>query len=198
MPEWARTAFFDINAKANRQPSVEERPAYYRGLLEDRFKAVVHTESRELPVYTLVLARQDGRLGPGMRQSDVDCGPVIAAAQARAAAGERPALPVQGQRPTCGAIGAPTGFTAGAVELSVLAGMLAGGLDRPVVDRTGLAGRFDVDFRSAPMRTAPGAPASDLPSIFTAAQEQLGLKLEPSTAPIPVLVIDRIEMPTED
>jgi len=198
MPEWARTVFFDINAKADRQPSIEERAAYYRGLLEDRFKAVMHTESRELPVYELVLGRDDGRLGPGMRRSDVDCGPVIAAARARAEAGERPALPVQGQRPACGAIGGPTGFIAGAVELSVLVGMLAGGLDRPTIDRTGLTGRFDIDFKSAPMRAAPNAPASDLPSVFTAVQEQLGLRLEPSTAPIPVLVIDRIEMPTED
>jgi len=133
-----------------------------------------------------------------MRRSDVDCGPVIAAARARAEAGERPALPVQGQRPACGAIGGPTGFIAGAVELSVLVGMLAGGLDRPTIDRTGLTGRFDIDFKSAPMRAAPNAPASDLPSVFTAVQEQLGLRLEPSTAPIPVLVIDRIEMPTED
>jgi uncharacterized protein (TIGR03435 family) len=76
--------------------------------------------------------------------------------------------------------------------------MLASGLDRPVIDRTGLTGRFDIDFKSAPMRAGPNAPASDLPSVFTAVQEQLGLKLEPSTAPIPVLVIDRIEMPVED
>ena len=197
-PAWQNTTRFDINAKADRQPSIEERAAYYRGLLEDRFKAVMHTESRELPVYELVLGRDDGRLGPGMRRSDVDCGPVIAAARARAEAGERPALPVQGQRPACGAIGGPTGFIAGAVELSVLVGMLAGGLDRPTIDRTGLTGRFDIDFKSAPMRAAPNAPASDLPSVFTAVQEQLGLRLEPSTAPIPVLVIDRIEMPTED
>ena len=198
MPEWTRTVFFDINAVAGRQPTIEERAAYYRGLLEDRFKAVVHTESRELPVYALALAREDGRLGPGMRRSDVDCGPVIAAARARAEAGERPAPPVPGQSPTCGSIGAPASFMAGAAELANLAGMLASGLDRPVIDRTGLTGRFDIDFKSAPMRAGPNAPASDLPSVFTAVQEQLGLKLEPSTAPIPVLVIDRIEMPTED
>jgi len=198
LPEWTRTVFFDINAVAGRQPTIEERAAYYRGLLEDRFKAIVHTESRELPVYALVLAREDGRLGPGMRRSDVDCAPVIAAARARAEAGERPAPPVAGQRPTCGSIGAPAGFMAGAVALASLTGMLASGLDRPVIDRTGLTGRFDIDFKSAPMRAGPNAPASELPSVFTAVQEQLGLKLEPSTAPIPVLVIDRIEMPTED
>src|SRR5688500_8115838 len=55
LPEWTRTVFFDINAVAGRQPSIEERAAYFRGLLEDRFKAIVHTESRELPVYALVL-----------------------------------------------------------------------------------------------------------------------------------------------
>jgi uncharacterized protein (TIGR03435 family) len=60
-----------------------------------------------------------------------------------------------------------------------------------------LTGRFDIDFRSAPFR-APGAPGVDLPSVFTAVQEQLGLKLEPITAPQSVLVIDRLEMPTEN
>jgi uncharacterized protein (TIGR03435 family) len=200
LPNWTRTVFFDINAVAGRQPSFDEHDAYYRGLLEDRFNAIVHTESRELPVYALVLAREDGRLGPGMRRSDVDCGPVLEAARARVEAGERPAPPAPGQRPTCGSIGGPGGFTAGAAELASLTGLLvmAGGLDRPVVDRTGLTGRFDIDFKSAPMRPAPNAPASDLPSVFTAVQEQLGLELEPTTAPIPVLVIDRIEMPTED
>jgi uncharacterized protein (TIGR03435 family) len=200
MPDWVRTVFFDVDARADHEPTLDERRAYYRGLLEDRFKLAVHTELRELPAYALVLARADGRLGQGLRRSDVDCAPVIAANVARAQAGARPAPRLPGQRPMCGGVGGPASFTGGAVEISALTGLLASGLERPVIDKTGLTGRFDIDFRSAPMRTAgpAAAPATELPSVFTAVQEQLGLKLETTTAPVHVLVIDRIAMPTEN
>lgn len=199
LPDWARTVFFDINARAAGPPTLDERRAYYRGLLKDRFAMAVHAEERELPVYALVLARADGRLGPGLRRSNAECEAVIAEARKRAEAGERPVPPAPGVRPTCGSTGGPANLTAGAIEIGALAGFLSSGLDRPVVDRTGLTGRFDVDFKAAPPQlAAAGRGSSDLPSVFTAVQEQLGLKLEPTTAPIPVLVVDRIEMPSEN
>ena len=201
LPDWARTTFFDINAQAGRQPEIEERPAYYRGLLVDRFKLAAHVEQREMDVYTLTLARGDGRLGPNLRRSAVNCDAVIEAARQRNLAGERLAPPTPGVRPTCGAVGGVASLTGGAVQLTILTGMLAGALGRPVVDETGLTGRFDIDFKAAPPQAGPGvagSPLAELPSVFTAVDEQLGLKLVPGRASIDVLVIDRLEMPKEN
>ena len=91
--------------------------------------------------------------------------------------------------------------TAIAVELTILTGMLAGALGRPIVNDTGLIGRFDIDFIAAPRRAGPGiagSPLAELPSVFTAGEDQLGLKLVQRRAAIEVLVIDRLEMPTEN
>jgi len=198
MPDWARTQRFLVNARAKGQPEIEERPAYYRALLVDRFHFAAHIEPREMDVYTLTLARSDGRLGPGLRRSDVNCDAVVAENRKRNLAGERPAPTPQGVRPTCGAIGGAMAMTAGAVELTPLLGMLAQGLGRPVLDKTGLVGRFDFDFKAAPPNAAPNGPLADLPPIATALEDQLGLKLERGRGPVDVLVIDRIEMPTEN
>ncbi len=199
LPDWVRTTFFDIDARAGRQVALEERPAYYRGLLQERFKMKVRLEEREMPAYALVLARSDGRLGPGLRPVKVDCDAIIAERRRLAEAGERPGAITPGTRPVCASAGGPASLTAGATRLAVLTGLLSGGLERPVLDRTGLTGQFDIDFRSAPLRIgdATRAPA-DLPSVFTALPEQLGLKLEPITAPVTVLVVDAIQMPTEN
>jgi uncharacterized protein (TIGR03435 family) len=198
LPDWARTTFFDINGQAGRQPDIEERPAYYRGLLVERFKLAAHVEQREMDVYTLTLAHQDGRLGPNLRRSDVTCDAVIAAARTRSLAGERPEPPASGLRPTCGAVGGVAGLTGSAVQLTILTGMLAGALGRPVVDKTGLTGRFDIDFKAAPPGAREGSPLGALPPISTALEDQLGLKLQRARAPVEVLVIDRLEMPTEN
>ena len=201
LPEWARTTFFDINAQAGRQPEIEERPAYYRGLLVDRFKLAAHIERREMDVYTLTLARSDGRLGPGLRRSDVNCAEIIAAIRKQNMAGQRPEAPAPGVRPTCGAVGGVMSMTAGATELTPLIGMLAGALERPVLDKTGLTGRFDFEFKAAPPGAGPGAAGTalaELPPVFTALEDQLGLKLTAGRGPVEVLVIDRLEMPTEN
>jgi len=199
-PGWVNTVIFDIDARAGGPPVINERGAYYRGLLEERFGLKAHVEQREMDAYALVLAHADGRLGPGLRRSTVDCDTVIAENRRRAEAGEPPRPPPPGARPVCGSVGGGSGLTAGAAELTGIVAMLSAGLERPVINKTGLTGRFDIDFRSAPMRPGP-APApsiAELPSVFTAVQEQLGLKLEPTRALIPVLVIDHIEMPTEN
>jgi uncharacterized protein (TIGR03435 family) len=201
LPGWARTTFFDINGQAGRQPDIEERAAYYRGLLVERFKLSAHIERREMDVYTLTLARSDGRLGPNLRRSDVNCDAAIEAARQRSLAGERPEPPAPGVRPTCTAVGGAASLTGAAVELTILTGMLGGALGRPVVNATGLSGRFDIDFKAAPPRAGPGiagSPLAELPSLLTAVEDQLGLKLVQGRAPIEVLVIDRLEMPTEN
>ena len=201
LPDWARTTLFAINATAGRDVAIEERPAYFRGLLVDRFRFAAHIEPREMDVFALTLARSDGRLGPNLRRSDVNCDAAIEAARKRSLAGERPEPPAPGVRPTCGAIGGAASLTGGAVPLTILNGMLAGALGRPVVDNTGLSGRFDIDFRAAPPQAGPGiagSPLAELPSVFTAVEDQLGLKLVPGRAPVEVLVIDRLEMPSEN
>lgn len=196
-PEWVSTTFFDIDARADRQPTLEERRAYYRGLLEERFRLKAHVEQREMDVYALVLAHADGRLGPGLRRSTVDCDAILAENRKLVEAGEPPPPPPAGARPVCGTVGGGSALTGGAAELTSLIGMIAAGLERPVIDRTGLTGRFDFDFRAAPMRVGAVPPPSiaDRPSVFTALREQLGLELEATRAPIQVLVIDHIEMP---
>lgn len=201
LPDWARTTRFLVNARANGQPEIVERPAYYRGLLVDRFKLAAHIDKRDMDVYTLTLARSDGKLGPGLRRSDVNCDQVIAEARKRNMAGQ-PREPLDPRvRPTCGAMGGIASMTGGATELVTFIGMLAQALGRPVVDKTGLVGRFDIDFRAAAPSAGPGAagtPLAELPSVFTAVEEQLGLKLLTGRGPVEVLVIDRLEMPTEN
>ena len=201
LPDWARMTIFDVNAQAGRQPEIEERPAYYRGLLVERFKLAAHVEPREMNVYTLTLARSDGRLGPNLRRSDINCDAEIEAARKRSRAGERPEPPAPGVRPTCGAVGGVASLTGGAVQLTILTGMLAGALGRPVVDKTGLTGRFDIDFKAAPPQAGPGvagSPLAELPSLFTALEDQLGLKLVQGRGSVDVLVIDRLEVPVEN
>jgi uncharacterized protein (TIGR03435 family) len=99
----------------------------------------------------------------------------------------------------------PGTLSAGSTTMSTLAAVLtaSGAVERVVVDRTGLTGHFDIELRWTPTALPPAAAsgddlASDAPSIFTAAQEQLGLKLESTTGPVDVLVIDHVEHPTED
>ena len=109
-------------------------------------------------------------------------------------------------RPVCSArlIVRPSGlFTAGAVSTASLAGYLSNpgvALDRIVLDRTGLEGRYDIDLRWTPpvpaQADAGAAALPDGPSIFTALTEQLGLKLEKRDEPLDVVVIDHIEQPT--
>ena len=199
LPDWGRTQLFEVNARANRDVQIEERPAYYRGLLIDRFNMATHVEQREMDVYTLTLARGDGRLGPGLRRSDFNCDAIIADVRKRNLEGERlPNAPVPGQRPTCGGIGGTASFTGGAAPFQNFVAMLASALGRPIVDKTGLTGRFDIDFKAAPVNARAGGPLADLPPIFTAVEDQLGLRLQPGRASVEVLVIDRLEMPAEN
>lgn len=212
-PDWLGSERFDIVAKAENDPGpaspAEAGPIQLmvRSLLEDRFKLVVHTETREMPIYTLVRAREDGELGPQLTPSTVDCRALFAAARR---GGPPPAPPQPGDRPGCGVRMGFGTLAAGSMPLSQIAQVLSPQLARIVVDRTGLEGNFDLELRWAPDQLPgggfgvppPGAPLPpvdpDAPSLFTAVQEQLGLKLESERGPVDVLVIDGAEMPTPD
>jgi uncharacterized protein (TIGR03435 family) len=212
-PSWISSDRFDIVAKIegnlpSPMPGVPGPiPLMMRTLLADRFKLMVHHETKEQSIYALVMARADGKLGSQLKKSETDC---AALAAARGRSGPPPQPPSPGVRPQCGMMMRPGGLSAGGFPLSQLVASLSGNLQRVVVDRTGLTGNFDLDLTWTPDQMPqqqgprpPGAP--DLPpidpngpSLFTAVQEQLGLKLESTKGPVDVLVIDRAEKPTED
>jgi len=211
-PGWIASDRFDIVAKAegNLPPTAPGGPPgplqlMLRALLADRFSLVAHEDTRDLPTYALVHARGDKRLGPQLRRSEIDCAK-MAAVRRRGAPPFTPPQP--GERPSCGIrIGAGQ-LSAGGIPLSQFATALAPFVQRVIVDRTGLSDNFDVDLSWTPDQMPQGAPpqgASPLPpidpngpSIFTAVQEQLGLKLESERAPVTVLVIDRVQQPGPD
>ena len=204
-PEWLDSERFDITAKASAPFKQEEARAMLQGLLAERFALKTHMETRELPVYLLVLARKDGVLGPQMKKADIDCTALFAAVTAGRKMPER--LP-NGNLPCGISVRGNAGqglVTGNGVAMEALARNLVGGVGRIVVDKTGLPGYYDLNmtFAQDSLPTAPAAPAEAAPdgaapSLFTAMQEQLGLKLEPGRAPVQVLVIDRAERPTAD
>jgi uncharacterized protein (TIGR03435 family) len=170
-----------------------------RTLLADRFKMVMHKETKELPIFELVLARQDGRLGPELRPAVVDC----AARAAAAKAGTPPASSGPPGPGSCFMNMNPVSVRGGGVTLVMLANILVGPAQRLVIDRTGLTGNWDleVNYTPDPSQVPPGVelPSSidpNGPSLFTAIEEQLGLKLRPARGPVEVLVIDSVQQPT--
>jgi uncharacterized protein (TIGR03435 family) len=209
-PDWIDSERFDIIAKAERDigPPIPGGPPsplqlMLRSLLEDRFRLALHRDTRELPIYALVLARPDGKLGPQLQPSKTDCS---ALAGARGRNGLPPDPPSTSGRPPCGMRMMPGQLAAGGFPISQLAQQLSQSAQRVVIDRTGLTGNYDFDLKwtpdQLPQGAPPGAPAPAIdpngPSLFTAVQEQLGLKLESTKGPVEVLVVDRVERPTPD
>jgi uncharacterized protein (TIGR03435 family) len=190
-PDWIDTERYDIVAKGSTSATQDQMLLMLRALLNERFKAVVRIEPRETPVFALQLAREDRRLGPELRPSDVDC----VAVRSALAPGAPP--PVRNNRPLCTGRGKPGLVIAGAVTMEEMARNLTRLVDRPIIDRTGLHGRFDVDLRYTP-DLQPVDPAGDAPALFVALQEQLGLKLQSQRAPIDVAIIQSIEHPVAD
>jgi uncharacterized protein (TIGR03435 family) len=188
-PGWMLSDRFDVAARAPEGAAPSSIPAMLRTLLRDRFMLRARTEIREQPVYALITSRADGRLGRELKPSTVECAPP-----------GRTSDPCR----LSGTIGAVAGSVKGTGQtLSQLAAFLTRNVDRPVVDRTALSGRFafevswtDDDSRAA----APDAavPAGDRASLFTALRESLGLELEATRGPVEFLVIDGAEQPTPD
>jgi uncharacterized protein (TIGR03435 family) len=209
-PKWITSDRFDVVAKAEGDPPLTQKRLMLRRLLAERFKLTAHTETRDLPLYALVMARSDGRMGPRLRRAEADC--ARAAPPATDVVGIGPS-PSNGP-PGCGFFGfAPgTDFPSGrgglafrGLTMAALAKIFVPMLRRSVSDHTGLTGYFDAEFAfiaELPLPPPPpGVPApafEPFASVFTVLPEQLGLKLESRRGPVDVLIIDRMEQPTPD
>lgn len=180
-PGWAGSTFFNIEASSD--PSRDAKMAHLtsdagsaqkelmvRSLLADRFRLATHFETRKLPIYELIVAKGKPKLGDAKLE-----GTTINH--------WRNHLEVQGGD-----------------SLAVLAEELSKEVGRPVIDKTGIAGRYDLKLRWAPdgVVTASASAADTAPSIFTALEEQLGLKLKSAKGLVQVLVVDHAEMPSEN
>jgi uncharacterized protein (TIGR03435 family) len=204
-PAWAGERY-DVLAKADLLPANGPRGMLLgdyadmlQTLLAERFELAVRWTTREQPVYVLTLAREDGQFGPGLSRPRVDCSPSSRKPDADLSEDQITQLLAR-----CGLRGSGTSLQAIA-PLSSLIDVLTTRLMRPVIDRTGLEGSFDISLTWRP-DGVPGAasgaavsgtepPAVDLaePTLPDAIEEQLGLRLERVSAPMEVLVIERIE-----
>jgi bla regulator protein blaR1 len=196
-PGWIDSEHYDIEAKIDDATAealkklpldqmLEQRRIMLRSLLADRFKLKVTESSKELPIYALVVAKN----GPKLTKST---------------AGSSPEGPRRMMRFGLGEL-------SGTATMGLLAEQISRQVDREVVDKTGLQGDYDFTLHFAPERPMPmpggpgdsgpgGAappPDSSAPSLFTALQEQLGLKLEPQKGPVKMLIIDSVERPSEN
>jgi len=199
-PDWISTDRFDIAAKSDHRISGGEQHEMLRTLLEERFKLKTHSESHEGRIFNLVMARADRKPGPNVLPTTLDCGAIRAARQR----GESPATrPLRTDWPaTCTAFSSPTRFRASVIELRSFASWLGMAIRETVVDQTGLSGWFDIDLivsqESAGVVPADALTAASATSIAPALEEQLGLKLQPTSGSVDVLVIDHVERPTPD
>ena len=188
-PAWVTSERWDVDARATFEPSRDQERIMLRTLLADRFKLAAHVETQQRPIYNLVVARADGRLGPRLRRIEIDCETFKRPAVAR----DAPPPPAN-EPPPCSfrmSAGSTVMMTSGGRTLQSLADVLSPMAGRPVFDRTGLTGYYAFTLEHAGLGT-------DDASLFTALQEQLGLKLEAGRASIEVLVVDRVERPALD
>jgi uncharacterized protein (TIGR03435 family) len=206
LPSWVATDRFAIEARAEGAPTKDQMRLMMQSLLAERFKLAVHFETRLAPVLAIVLVKP-GQTGPKLRPhaEGVPC-------EATPATNGPPAYDAKVFPPVCDTymmMMNPNALTrAGSrnTTLALLADALPGigRLDRPVVDQTGLSGRFDFSIEFAPESNPPSAPAADAPAdlpgptFLEALRGQLGLKLEPTKAPLQILIVDHVERPSEN
>jgi uncharacterized protein (TIGR03435 family) len=207
-PGWITSDRFDVGATmVGDVPDGVERTrlkmAMLQTLLADRFKLSVRHETRDGPIYSLVLANRDGRIGPQLRRSDVDCNEVFARGRASAAPTPPPSA---NEVPQCGVRVGLGGLRIGSQSIPAIARLLSRAVGRPVVDRTALDGAFNLilDFDPSGLpgfERPPGVPSPDIgdkPSLYTALQEQAGLKLEAGRGPLDILVIESAAHPVDN
>ena len=191
-PGWINSERYAIDAKAE-DPQTQEmmRGPMMRTLLEDRFKLRVRRETRQGPVYELTVAKGGPKLEPVENGS---CTPIEDFDFRKLAPGQKPPLLCNGAMVQSGKLA----FLAMSVA-DFCQNLAWNAFDRPVIDKTGLSGKFNFRLEFAPDEVAPGAPTDPAgPSISSALQQQLGMKLERATGPVESLVIDHVERPSEN
>jgi uncharacterized protein (TIGR03435 family) len=215
-------AKYDITARVANTATIamKELPQLLRSLLADRFTLKTHTETRELPVYDLVLARSDGRLGPDLKPSASECSKAdeIVAEQGAALAKGDVASFLGKPRPcsvSTDASGGPLNviMRGDGQEMKQLVEIFSQFTGREVRDKTGLTGRYDFAMKldlqmvlamarrmgaNIPAAATNNIPQSDGSSLMTTLNEQLGLKLESTRDKVTVVVIDSVEPAIED
>jgi uncharacterized protein (TIGR03435 family) len=193
LPDWATTERYDVEARTPDGAKPADIGPMMRTLLAERFAFKAHVETREVAIYELVRVNPDG-LPPGLHKVGVDC-EALREARRR---GEKPELTrlSNGLFPCDMSMrgGAGMEILAGGMTMADFARSIQSGTGRILKDKTGLDGYYSFTLRY----TGRPSPDSDLPSIFTALQEQLGLKLESARESVRVLVVDHIERPTEN
>ncbi len=199
-PPWVMSERYDVEAKAEGDPSFDAMLPMLQTLLEDRLQFKFHRDTKEMTVYALVVAKA-GKL----KQSEGECAPRP----------DGPPPPEPGKLPTafCGGFMMFPGHLSGQkVSIEALLDPLSRFTGRTILDKTNLTGKYDFDlqytpeqgqFQAPPGGAPPGMPAlpptdPNGPSLFTALQEQLGLKLESQKGPVEMIVIDHIERPSEN
>ena len=216
-PDWISTDRFEVMGTARAGVSATDARTMLRALLADRFQLATHAETRQLPVYELRLAREDRRLGPQLRPSGAECAPMrgpargIGAPSFAAAPPPPPPPPPPGMAvslnatrttpPRCPSAASRMNglghWSLRGESMTFVARQLTGETSRPVFDRTGLDGPYDMDMTFA-SDAAIAAGQTDAPTLEGALREQLGLRLESARAPVEVILIDRVERPTEN
>jgi len=207
-PGWISSDRFDIVAKFPGDPpaivpgsGADHMMLAMRTLLADRFKLVVHKETRQLDTYALSLVRP-GQPGPALKPASGDCSPAAFAARR----GGPPPAPGTAF-PVCGMQQGPGRIRFGGFPLSLFATGISNRLGRATVDHTGLAGNWDFELTFAaevppagalPPGVDPPAVDPNAPDLFTAVREQLGIKIDSTKGPVEVLVIDSVSQPTPD
>lgn len=210
-PSWLESDHFDIDARTAPPPVAgpESLLPMVQRLLVERFALKAHSDTRDLPAYALTFARRDRQRGPLLLDSKADCthASTLSIDEVRAAARDG--------WPPCGMsyfVSFVTGPTSGnlvkmrvrrsGTTISALATSLQRIVDRPVIDQTGLAGLFDVEYSYAPPQPQPPGVENpfgpEAPVLLVALEEQLGLKLDARRMTVPVLAIDSIDRPSEN
>ena len=195
LPDWARTDNYDITVRPPAGSTVEQRREMWQTLFTKRMHLVAHVEQREASTYALVVARSDGRLGPALKKSTLDCTPGASPQPPQSPTGNGP--PDFSTR--CGMMTSGTSIVSGGMTMDMLARNLQGRAGGPVTNQTGLDGFYAFTLKFAPPRGASVDVApDDQPEFFTALQEQLGLKLQSTKGTVPYLIIDHIDRPTDN
>lgn len=238
LPDWANTEQFDVDGKfdpaaaapvSGPPPVVPPMLARVQALLRDRFGMVARMETREMPILALKVARSDGRLGPQLKPSTVDCAAINAARgrgpvegrggpppegrggppPSERGGGPPPEGPFGGPPPVCGGRGGFGELLINGLPVAQFVTQLSQLTNSVVVDRTGLTGGYDINLKWTPtpdqLPPGPPPPGAELPPIdpdgptlFTALQEQLGLKLDAERGPVQVLVVEKLQRPAEN